>query len=133
MCSFRSAKIRIIRVIRVPFLSDSVITEIGGFEWIPRYDYYLETPLNHESLETIRVIGEFRGREILYKNQTPEVLENLRKTAIIQSAESSNRIEGIEVAPGRIDSLVLKQSKPVDRSEQEIAGYRPARPSAIRL
>jgi Fic family protein len=88
------------------------------------YDYYLDTPLNHEALKIIRVIGEFRGREVLYKNQTPEVLENLRKTAIIQSAESSNRIEGIEVAPGRIDSLVLKQSKPANRSEQEVAGYR---------
>ncbi|HAJ78217.1 MAG TPA: cell filamentation protein Fic [Fibrobacteres bacterium] len=88
------------------------------------FDYYLDTPLNHEALKTIRTIGEYRGREVLYKHQTPEVLENLRKTAIIQSSESSNRIEGIEVAPGRIDSLVLKQSKPVDRSEQEVAGYR---------
>jgi Fic family protein len=88
------------------------------------YDYYLETPLNHVALKTIRVIGEFRGREALFKHQTPEVLESLRKTAIIQSAESSNRIEGIEVAPGRIDSIVLKKSKPSDRSEQEVAGYR---------
>ena len=71
------------------------------------FDYYLDTPLNHDSLKTIRTIGEYRGREVLFKNQTPEVLESLRKTAIIQSAESSNRIEGVEVAPGRIDNLVL--------------------------
>ena len=88
------------------------------------FDYYLDTPLNHDSLKTIRTIGEYRGREVLFKNQTPEVLESLRKTAIIQSAESSNRIEGVEVAPGRIDNLVLKKVKPVDRSEQEVAGYR---------
>jgi len=88
------------------------------------FDYFLDTPLNHEILKNVRIIGEFRGREGLYKNQTPEVLESLRKAAIIQSAESSNRIEGIVAAPGRIDSLVLKKSKPVDRSEQEIAGYR---------
>jgi len=59
------------------------------------FDYFLDTPLNHEILKTVRVIGEYRGRECLYKNQTPEVLESLRKAAIIQSAESSNRIEGI--------------------------------------
>ena len=88
------------------------------------YDYYLETPINHTALKTIRILGEYRGREVLFKHQTPEVLESLRKTAIIQSAESSNRIEGIEVAPGRIDSIVLKNSKPSDRSEQEVAGYR---------
>jgi Fic family protein len=88
------------------------------------FDYFLDTPLNHEILKTVRVIGEYRGRECLYKNQTPEVLESLRKAAIIQSAESSNRIEGIVVAPGRIDSLILKKSKPVDRPEQDVAGYR---------
>ena len=88
------------------------------------FDYYLDTALDHDSLKTIRTIGEYRGREVLFKNQTPEVLESLRKTTIIQSAESSNRIEGIEVAPGRIDSLVLKKSKPQSRSEQEVAGYR---------
>jgi Fic family protein len=88
------------------------------------FEYYLDMPLTHEALKTIRIIGEYRGREVLFKHQTPEVLESLRKTAIIQSAESSNRIEGIEVAPGRIDNLILKQVKPVDRSEQEVAGYR---------
>jgi Fic family protein len=88
------------------------------------FDYYLDTTLNHDFLKAIRTIGEYRGREGLYKNQTPEVLESLRKTAIIQSAEASNRIEGIEVAPGRIDNLVLKKTKPQSRSEQEVAGYR---------
>jgi Fic family protein len=88
------------------------------------YDYYIDTPISHDILRTIRIIGEYHGREVLYNNQPPEVLESLRKAAIIQSAESSNRIEGIEIAPGRIDRLVLKKSKPVDRSEQEVAGYR---------
>jgi Fic family protein len=88
------------------------------------YEYYLDTPINHATIKTIRIIGEFRGREALYKYQTPEILESLRKSAIIQSAESSNRMEGIEAAAGRIDNLVLKKAKPADRSEQEIAGYR---------
>lgn len=72
----------------------------------------------------MRAVGEFRGRQGLYTEQFPEVLETLRRVAIIQSTESSNRIEGITVLPGRVADLVAGKSKPRDRSEQEVAGYR---------
>jgi Fic family protein len=88
------------------------------------YGYYLETPLSHALLMTMRSLGEFRGRQTLYADQSPEVLDTLRRVAIVQSTESSNRIEGITVAPGRVEALVAKKSKPRDRSEQEVAGYR---------
>jgi Fic family protein len=73
---------------------------------------------------TMRGLGEFRGRQRLYAEQFPEVLDKLRQVAMIQSTESSNRIEGIVVAPGRLADLVTRHSKPRDRSEQEVAGYR---------
>ncbi|MEG5054977.1 MULTISPECIES: hypothetical protein [unclassified Microcoleus] len=41
----------------------------------------------------------------MYKQQAPQVLETLRQTAIIQSTESSNRIEGITVPLARIRFL----------------------------
>ncbi len=88
------------------------------------HGYYLDTPLSHRLLMTMRSLGEFRGRQHLYADQFPEVLATLRRVAIVQSTESSNRIEGITVAPDRIDALVLKKIKPRDRSEQEVAGYR---------
>lgn len=88
------------------------------------YGGYLETPLSHTLLMTMRSLGEFKGRQMLYTDQFPEVLETLRRAAVVQSTESSNRIEGITVAPGRMDELVLKKAKPRDRSEQEVAGYR---------
>jgi len=88
------------------------------------YGYYLETPLSHNLVMTMRSLGEFRGRQMLYADQFPEVLATLRRVAMVQSAESSNRIEGISVLPDRIDALVLRKSKPRDRSEQEVAGYR---------
>lgn len=88
------------------------------------YGYYLETPLSHALLMTMRLLGEFRGRQTLYADQFPEVLTTLRRVAIVQSTESSNRIEGITVAPGRVEALVSKKAKPRDRSEQEVAGYR---------
>lgn len=46
--------------------------------------------------------------------------------AIIQSAESSNRIEGVTVAANRLRPLVLGRAKPRDRSEEEVTGYRAA-------
>ncbi len=58
--------------------------------------------------------------------QKPEVLEVLREQAVIQSAESSNRIEGVTVAPHRLRAVVLGKSKPRDRPEEELAGYRRA-------
>jgi Fic family protein len=72
----------------------------------------------------MRALGEFRGRQALYREQSPEVLETLRLAAMVQSAESSNRIEGVTVAPGRIGPLVSGRTAPQNRSEQEVAGYR---------
>ncbi|MEY3334138.1 MAG: hypothetical protein RLZZ176_2441 [Cyanobacteriota bacterium] len=81
-------------------------------------------PLNQKLLQTIRLIGEYKGKQELFKQQAPQVLETLRQAAIIQSTESSNRIEGITVPLIRIQKLVAEKTTPQDRSEQEIAGYR---------
>ena len=43
--------------------------------------------------------------------------------ALIESAESSNRIEGVTVERSRLRPLVLGKSRPRDRSEEEIVGY----------
>ena len=86
---------------------------------------YLATqPIPHSLLRTVRLIGEYRGKEELWKRQTPQILETLRQVAIIQSTESSNRIEGIEAPLERIKKLIEHKTKPENRSEQEIAGYR---------
>ncbi len=44
---------------------------------------------------TLHTIGEHKGRQELFERQTPEVLDTLRRVALIESSESSNRIEGI--------------------------------------
>src|SRR5262249_28795511 len=49
-----------------------------------------------------------------------------RETAIVESVESSNRIEGVTVRPDRLRPLVLGGARPRDRSEEEIQGYREA-------
>ncbi len=69
---------------------------------------------------------EARGKQDLWIRQKPEVLEVLREQAIIQSSESSNRIEGVTVAANRLRPLLIGHSRPRDCSEEELAGYRSA-------
>ncbi|MFZ2654467.1 MAG: Fic family protein [Victivallales bacterium] len=71
-------------------------------------------------------ISEHKGRQELYTKQSPQVLQSLTEMSIVESAESSNRIEGITVDRSRLKPLVIGHSKPRDRSEEEVAGYRKA-------
>ena len=71
-------------------------------------------------------ISEYKGKQELYTKQSPQILKTLIEIALIESAESSNRIEGVTVERGRLKPLVIGHSKPRDRSEEEVAGYRKA-------
>lgn len=65
-----------------------------------------------------------RGREEAFRRQNPQVLAGLMEVALIQSSASSNAIEQITAAPGRVTELVQDKTTPENRSEEEIAGYR---------
>jgi Fic family protein len=65
-----------------------------------------------------------RGREEAFRRQNPQVLASLMEVALIQSSASSNAIEQITAAPGRVTELVQDKTTPESRSEEEIAGYR---------
>lgn len=71
-------------------------------------------------------IAEHKGRHQVFVRQSPQALKALLQMALVQSAESSNRIEGVTVEPGRLRPLVLGGAKPRDRSEQGVRGYRRA-------
>jgi Fic family protein len=71
-------------------------------------------------------LAEAKGKQELYTRQSPQVLKVRREMALVQNVESSNRIEGVTVAPDRLRPLVLGHARPKDRCEQEIAGYRSA-------
>lgn len=88
------------------------------------YDYYLDQPISQKILITVRTLGEYKGKESLFKEQFPEVLKTLQQAAIIQSTESSNRIEGIIVPEKRIRMIVAQNIKPQNRPEEEVAGYK---------
>jgi Fic family protein len=71
-------------------------------------------------------LGEARGREALFRHQSPQTLKVLREHAIVESAVSSNRIEGVTVEPSRVRAVLLGKSQLRDRNEEEIRGYRNA-------
>ncbi|MCP4088454.1 MAG: Fic family protein [Gammaproteobacteria bacterium] len=79
-----------------------------------------------QQLETLTAIGVYQGKQALFDERLPDTLEAMRNIAKVESAESSNRIEGIEAPRKRIQSITLEHTIPRDRSEQEIAGYRDA-------
>ncbi|MGZ8383461.1 MAG: Fic family protein [Nitrospira sp.] len=88
------------------------------------HGYLDKLVIPHRIITMIRKLGEHKGRQELFKKQAPEMLENLRQVALIQSTESSNRIEGIVADEKRLRAIVAELAKPANRSEAEIAGYR---------
>ncbi|MBI4753439.1 Fic family protein, partial [Candidatus Desantisbacteria bacterium] len=69
-------------------------------------------------------LGETRGRQELFTRQAPQKLKVLREHALIESAVSSNRIEGVAVDQARIHTIVFGKSHLRDRDEEEVRGYR---------
>ncbi|WP_251130202.1 Fic family protein [Exiguobacterium sp. s141] len=88
------------------------------------YQYMANLALPMETVRLIGRINEYKGKQDLYKQQAPQILNTLRDVAVIQSTKASNAIEGIVVTESRLHTIMSKTSDPADRSEAEIAGYR---------
>src|SRR6266516_6388224 len=71
-------------------------------------------------------LAEARGKQALFTRQSPQMLKVLREHALIESAISSNRIEGVVVDQKRIGTIVFGRSHLRDRNEEEVRGYRDA-------
>jgi len=71
-------------------------------------------------------IAEAKGKQDLYTNQSPRKLKALREHALIESAVSSNRIEGVEIDRKRVGTVIFGRPLLKDRNEEEIQGYRDA-------
>ena len=57
-------------------------------------------------------LAESKGRQQLFEKQSPQLLTTLREMALIESTESSNRIEGVTVEKSRLRPLVLGKARP---------------------
>lgn len=91
-----------------------------------RFDYIKqpETLLTPEVVQMIASIHEHKGKQELFLEANIDELKTLLEVALIQSTGASNRIEGIFTSDKRLEELVSQKSEPLNRSEQEIAGYR---------
>lgn len=76
------------------------------------------------TMNMMQRVAEFKGKQQLFFQQSPEILTAMKNVAMIQSTESSNRIEKIIVTNKRLTEIVNERAEPMDRSESEIAGYR---------
>ena len=74
----------------------------------------------------LAALASHQGRQELFLRRRPEALDALRTVALVESSESSNRLEGFAVPRARVERLVLKGAEMRNRSEQEVAGYRDA-------
>jgi hypothetical protein len=74
----------------------------------------------------LEALGTARGREQLYAAQSPQRLKKLVEHALVESAVSSNRIEGVEVDASRVQTVMFGETPTRDRDEEEVRGYRRA-------
>jgi len=71
-------------------------------------------------------LAEMKGRQELYTRQSPQRLKRMREFSMIESAVSSNRIEGIAIDEKRVGTVLFGTKNLHDRNEEEVRGYRNA-------
>ena len=80
--------------------------------------------LTPEITNAVSAVHEYKGKQELYLEAKPDILNALSEFAKIQSTEASNKIEGIGTSSKRLKEIMEEKSEPVTRGEEEIAGYR---------
>lgn len=71
-------------------------------------------------------ISLYIGKQELFTKQSSQKLKVLKEHSLIESAVSSNRIEGINVEQSRIKDIMFGKGILHDRNEEEVQGYRDA-------
>ncbi len=92
---------------------------------MPHFNY--DNPLNlltPDIVKKVATLREYKGKQALYLDARPDVLEKLCTSAKMRSTDASNRIEGISTTDKRLKDLLVDKSEPATRAEQDIAGYR---------
>lgn len=80
--------------------------------------------LTPEIVSMLTQIHEFKGQQVSFIETKADTLTQLVDIARIQSTEASNKIEGIYTSDDRLRALVKDKTRPKNRNEREIAGYR---------
>lgn len=77
-----------------------------------------------EIINLVAAIHEYKGKQELFIEAKPDILNAMLEIAKVQSTGASNRIEGIYTSDDRLEAIVKEKVEPRNRSESEIAGYR---------
>lgn len=80
--------------------------------------------INNEINNKLNLIYELHGKLSNIEINFQSVLDHLVDIAKVQSIDTSNRIEGIYTTDNRLKKIVEDKTKPHNRSEAEITGYR---------
>jgi Fic family protein len=89
------------------------------------FDYEKITEnIDYELISLISEIREYRGKQLLFLQTKPQILDKLTDLAMVQSTEYSNKIEGIYTSADRLEDLLQNKATPRNRDEEEIVGYR---------
>lgn len=88
------------------------------------YDENAKKLLTPEIVALLSAAYEHKGRQQLFVEAKKDELNTLLEIAKIQSTKASNRIEGIFTTDKRLEELMRQKTKPKNRNEEEISGYR---------
>lgn len=88
------------------------------------YEKLSQSQWDVEVVNLLAKIHEHKGKQELFLEQKPAVLDKLVEIAKVQSVEDSNKIEGIITTTTRIKELMAHKTTPRNRDEEEILGYR---------
>jgi len=81
----------------------------------------------------LRQVDVASGKQALYEDQLPELLQSLAQQTRVESIRASSAIEGVEVASDRAERLAEPdRTRPRNRNEKEFAGYADAIESLMR-
>ncbi len=88
------------------------------------YTHIWQPLLTPDIVSLLTQIHEYKGEQTMFIEAKPDILTSLLEIARIQSTAASNEIEGIYASDDRLRDIVLQNSQPRNRNEEEIAGYR---------
>ncbi len=81
--------------------------------------------ITNEILNLISELDEFKGKWQAINTLSSDRLRMLKKSATIESAASSTRIEGVKLTDAQVETLLSKLNKKSfkSRDEEEVVGY----------
>ncbi len=88
------------------------------------YENLKNVKWDNDIVNIIAQIYQCKGKCERYSHDDRAELTKLIEIAKVQSTEGSNSIEGIRTTSTRLKQLVENKTMPINRAEEEIAGYR---------